>query len=33
VPVATLVSGEFNLPPDTDGETRQQMRVRLARRY
>jgi ATP-dependent Lhr-like helicase len=33
VPVATLISGEFNLPPDADGETRQQMRVRLARRY
>ncbi|MBP0589990.1 DEAD/DEAH box helicase [Paraburkholderia sp. LEh10] len=33
VPVATLVSGEFNFPPDADGETKQQMRMRLARRY
>ncbi|HWT36487.1 MAG TPA: ATP-dependent DNA helicase, partial [Paraburkholderia sp.] len=33
VPVASLVSGEFNLPGDADGETRQLMRMRLARRY
>jgi ATP-dependent Lhr-like helicase len=33
VPVASLVSGEFNLPDDADGETKQLMRMRLARRY
>ncbi|WP_419539532.1 Lhr family helicase [Paraburkholderia bengalensis] len=33
VPVASLVSGEFNLPDDADGEAKQQMRMRLARRY
>ncbi|MEM5385741.1 DEAD/DEAH box helicase [Paraburkholderia phymatum] len=33
VPVASLVSGEFNLPSDADGETKQLMRMRLARRY
>jgi ATP-dependent Lhr-like helicase len=33
VPVASLVAGEFNLPDDADGETKQLMRMRLARRY
>jgi ATP-dependent Lhr-like helicase len=33
VPVASLVATEFNLPDDADGETKQLMRMRLARRY
>ncbi|SDI59853.1 ATP-dependent helicase Lhr and Lhr-like helicase [Paraburkholderia steynii] len=33
VAVASLVAGEFNLPDDADGETKQLMRMRLARRY
>ncbi|WP_109481982.1 DEAD/DEAH box helicase [Paraburkholderia sp. C35] len=33
VPVAALVGGEFFLPDDVDGETKQLMRMRLARRY
>jgi len=33
VPVASLVAGEFSFPPDADGETKQLMRMRLARRY
>ncbi|MGT2473843.1 Lhr family helicase [Paraburkholderia terrae] len=33
VPVASLVAGEFNLPDVADGETKQLMRMRLARRY
>ncbi|OYD73391.1 UNVERIFIED_ORG: Lhr family ATP dependent helicase [Burkholderia sp. CF145] len=33
VPVASLVAAEFNLPDDADGETKQLMRMRLARRY
>jgi ATP-dependent Lhr-like helicase len=33
VPVASLVAGEFNLPDDVDGEIKQVMRMRLARRY
>ncbi|WP_229514260.1 DEAD/DEAH box helicase [Paraburkholderia terrae] len=33
VAVASLVAGEFDLPDDADGETKQLMRMRLARRY
>ncbi|WP_233446521.1 DEAD/DEAH box helicase [Paraburkholderia terrae] len=33
VAVASLVAGEFDLPLDADGETKQLMRMRLARRY
>ncbi|WP_243468746.1 DEAD/DEAH box helicase [Paraburkholderia sp. PGU19] len=33
VAVASLVAGEFNLPDDADGQTKQLMRMRLARRY
>ncbi len=33
VPVASLVAGEFVLPDDADGEMKQVMRMRLARRY
>src|SRR6266702_2110908 len=33
VPVASLVATEVDLPEDADGETKQLMRMRLARRY